>query len=244
LRIATPAAALMLGMLALLSGATADARSAPARARRPVVVELFTAQGCAGCPQANQRLGEIAERKDVIALAFSVDYWDYLGWKDTLAKPEFTQRQRAYAGRLKLKEIYTPELVVDGRREAAAVDADKVDALIEAEAKAAARRRAPSISFTRAGARVSVGRGAVPPGGAEVWLVRYDPAKRSVRVRSGDNAGKTVVVGDAVRELIRLGPWTGRPRTYKTPAASAPNLESVAILQGRDGGPILAAARE
>lgn len=241
LRIATLAAVLSLGGLALAPPAGAE-RHAARKPARPVVVELFTAQGCASCPQANQMLGDIAGRKWVVALTFSVDYWDYLGWKDTFAMPEFTARQRAYVGRLKLKEIYTPELVVDGRREAPGVEAEKIDGLIEEAAKA--RRPAPTVGFLHEGERVAVGEGEVPRGGAEVWLVRYDPTPRKVRVKTGDNAGKTVTHVDEVRELVRLGPWAGKPRTYAVPAESTPNLVSVAIVQGKGGGPILAAAKE
>jgi hypothetical protein len=241
LRAATLLASLALALGALLptSGVDAASRKAPVR---PVVVELFTAQGCASCPQANRMLGDIAARKGVIALTYSVDYWDYLGWKDTFAMPDFTARQRAYVGKLKLKEVYTPEIVIGGRRETPAVDHDKLEMLLDAEAKS--RGRAPKIGFLRNGARVAVGAGAVPRGGAEVWLVLYDPMRRDVKVRSGENAGKTVTHVNVVRGLTRLGTWTGRARTYPVPADS-PNggLREVAILQGKDGGPILAAAR-
>jgi hypothetical protein len=244
LRVATRLVSLLLAMAVLVPPAAAGAKSRPRRASvRPVVVELFTAQGCASCPQANKMLGEIADRKGVIALTYSVDYWDYLGWRDTFAMPEFTARQRAYVGRMKLKEVYTPEVVVGGRREAPAVDHDKLEALLDADARS--RPIAPAIRFTHDGTKVAVGRGAVPRGGAEVWLVRYDPMRRDVRVRTGENAGKTVTHVNVVRELTRLGSWTGRARTYDVPAdPAATNLKAVAILQGKDGGPILAAERD
>jgi hypothetical protein len=242
LRVATRLAALCLALAGLMLPLGADARQRGRRVPvRPVVVELFTAQGCASCPQANQMLGEIAARKGVIALTYSVDYWDYLGWRDTFAMPEFTARQRAYVGRLKLKEIYTPEAVVGGRHEAPAVDQDKLEAIIEAEAKS--RAAAPAIGFARHGRTVTVGTGPVPRGGAEVWLVSYDPMRRDVRVKAGENAGKTVTHVNVVRGLVRLGAWTGRARSFDIPDDPiAPGLQMVAILQGKGGGPILAAA--
>lgn len=242
LRSATRSVAVWLGLCTLLAlPAGADAQSRPRRAPvRPVVVELFTAQGCSSCPQANQMLGEIAQRRGVIALTWPVDYWDYLGWADTFARPEFTARQRAYVSRLKLKEIYTPEVVVSGRTEAPAVERDDVDRVIEADA--ARRQRGPAITFSRQGKRVTVGAGTSLRGGVEVWLVRYDPSKRDVRVRTGENAGKTVTHMNVVREATRLGAWTGRTRSYVAPAA-APGLTTLVLVQGAKGGPILAAAK-
>jgi hypothetical protein len=243
LRVAIRPASLCLALAALLLATVADAASRPRRAAvRPVVVELFTAQGCASCPQANRALAEIAERKGVIALTYSVDYWDYLGWRDTFAMPEFTSRQRAYVGRMKLKEIYTPEAVVGGRREAPAVDQDKVEAMLDADAKT--RQASPALAFVSGGSKVAVGAGAVPRGGAEVWLVLYDPVRRDVRVKTGENAGKTVTHVNVVRGLTRLGAWNGRARVYQVPDdPAASTWKAVAILQGRSGGPILAAAR-
>ena len=103
---------------------------------------------------------------------------------------------------------------------------------------------APPLAFVRKGQRVVMGRGWVPHGGAELWLVVYDPMRREVKVKAGENAGKTVTYVNLVRGLARLGPWNGRSRTYAVPAdLIAPNLQAVAVLQGRGGGPILAAAR-
>jgi hypothetical protein len=240
LRVASRLAALSFGLVAVLLVCAPDAQ-AQQRARRasprPVVVELFTAQGCAACPQANQMLAEIAERRGVVALTFPVDYWDYLGWRDTFAMPDFTARQRAYLGRLKLKDLYTPEVVVAGRREAPAVDMDRVEALIENEQ--AQRRRGPPITVSRHGQRVTVGAGQKLVRTADVWLVRYDPMRRTVRVRSGENAGKSIVHVNVVRELTRLGGWNARARNYTVEKAEEPGLKAVVIVQGANGGPIL-----
>jgi hypothetical protein len=240
--------AVALSAAAAVSGASPAFARAPRAAKAPVVVELFTAQGCTACPQANALLGELAAKPGVIALSFPVDYWDYLGWADTFARPAFTDRQRAYLGRLKLREIYTPEIVVDGRREARGFDRARVSELV---AQAQGARRPPlkatvvSKDATGRPARVSLGPGA--PAG-DVWLVRYDPAERTVKVGSGDNRGKTVVVEHVVRELVKLGVSRGGAKRLRVPDAdpaldpSEPALKAVLLVQGSKGGPILAAA--
>ncbi len=228
--------------VAALALCVAASGSAAAQVRQgPLVIELFTAQGCTSCPQANEMLGELAGRDRAIALTFPVDYWDYLGWKDTFAKPEFTARQRAYVDRLGLKEIYTPEVVVNGRREAPGVDADDIEALVEAEAARRTSLRRPSILVQRRGERVSVGTGSAFSEPADVWLVRYDPMRREVRIRSGDNEGKVAPHLNVVRELVRLGPWNGRLRSYAVPEPDMPGLRTVILVQGAGGGPILSA---
>jgi hypothetical protein len=231
----TPAAA--AAPVVVSANTEALAAATAGRARAPVVAELFTAQGCAACPEADAVFREVARRRGVIALTFPVDIWDYLGWADTGAKPEFTARQRAYIGRLKLREIYTPELVVNGRRETVGFDRAKVQALLASTPRA----RGPRVRF-RSAASVEVRSGSAPPGGAEVWLARFDPAERSVRVTRGENRGKTVVQQNLVRELARLGAWSGAARRYALPVASTPGLRSAVLVQQPKGGMILAAA--
>lgn len=206
----------------------------------PVVVELFTAQGCSTCPKANGVIGDLMARKGVLPLTFSVDYWDYLGWEDTLAKSEFSARQRAYAQRMKVREIYTPEIVVGGAAESPALDQKKIGGLIAAAQDR--HRRGPHIRFYRRGARVSVS-GSAAEGQGEVWLIRYDPAPQTVKVKAGENRGQSVTVRNAVRELKRLGPWRGAAKTYVAPPAEDPGLKTVVIVQAPKGGRILASAK-
>ena len=118
-----------------------------AAAKPPVVVELFTAQGCASCGEANANLAKMAQREGVLALTFPVDYWDYLGWSDTFAKPEFTARQKAYVARLELREPYTPQVVVDGRAQAGGLQNEKVERLISQAAKGP--HDPPDMAFIR-----------------------------------------------------------------------------------------------
>jgi len=208
-----------------------------AAAKTPVVVELFTAQGCASCGEANAYVGKLAQRDGVLPLTFSVDYWNYLGWTDTFAKPEFTERQKAYVERLDLREPYTPQVVIDGHAQAGGLQTEKVERLIGQAEKA--DRDPPDMAFIGP-RRVDVGSGRVPRGGAEVWLVRYDPRERDVVVKKGDNRGQTVSHHNVVREIKRLGPWRGRPTAYRLPPSAEDGLETVVLVQGANGGRIIA----
>jgi hypothetical protein len=206
----------------------------------PVVVELYTAQGCASCGEANAYLTKLAARPDVLALTFPVDYWDYLGWSDTFARPEFADRQKAYVTRLALREPYTPQVVVDGRAQAGGLQTEKVEKLIEQAASE--HPKPPQIAFV-GGRRVDVGVGRAPRPGAEVWLVRYDPREQDVVVRKGDNRGQTVEHINVVREIRKLGVWKGRPMAYRLPAAEEEGLSTAILVQGPKGGRILGVGR-
>lgn len=226
---------LMLALAAPLAGA-ATARPASA----PVVVELFTAQGCSDCPEANQLLMRLADEPDVIALTYAVDYWDYLGWKDTFARPEFAARQRAYRKAMNLRDVYTPQIVVDGKRQLTAVEADEVEAAVREEAR---RDVYPPEMRFMGRDRVAVGSGRTPRGGASVWLVRYESHPQDVTVRRGENRGQVVRHGNVVRELTRLGQWRGRPSMFRIPRSRDDDLRTVVIVQADRTGAVLAAGR-
>jgi len=215
------------------------AGSAAAQPRPPVLVELFTAQGCGPCAGANTHVDRLAERADVLALTFSVDYWDYLGWTDTFARPQFTERQRAYVTRLKLREPYTPQVVIDGREEAQARPGADLEPLIRAAR--ATRPSPPDMAFIGA-RRVDVGSGRAPRGGADVWLVRYDPRAVEVEVRAGDNRGETIIQRNVVHRIERLGVWRGRPQAYRLPAARDDGLRAAVIVQHPRGGRVIGVA--
>jgi hypothetical protein len=211
-----------------------------AAARAPVLVELFTSQGCSSCVGSGQVIADLEDNPRVLALTFAVDYWDYLGWADTFAKPAFTERQRAYMTHFAQHEVYTPQLVVDGRLQTPALPTDKAEAMVREASKAPLDP--PDIVFAGT-ARVLVGSGLPPKGGAEVWLVRYEPREQSVAVKSGENRGQTVIERNVVRQLVRLGTWTGRSKSYRLPPSEAEGLKSVIIVQGAHGGHIVAAKR-
>ena len=227
---------LVVATLAGFSGAPAFA------AKPPVVVELFTAQGCSSCGKANQVVADLADDKGVLALTYSVDYWDYLGWSDTFAKPAFAARQRAYAQKFSLRDVPTPQVVVGGRQQASGAKAEAVETLVKDAAKAPSN--APDMEFIGGDQRVAVGSGPAPRGGGEVWLVRYDPREQDIAVKRGDNRGQTLVHRNVVRELVRLGPWSGRPKLYRLPESKDDDLRTVIIVQGAKGGRVIGVLQE
>ena len=202
---------------------------------QPVVLELFTSQGCSSCPPADIAVAKAADRPDVIALSFNVTYWDHLGWKDTFARPEFTDRQVAYAKALGQGSPYTPEVVAGGRAGGVGNSARAVDALI------AKGRTTATTMVTATPGKVSVAAGVAPRRGADVWLVSYDPRVIQVPVKAGENTGKTLPQRNVVRGLKRLGGWTGDAASFNAPAVDR-SLRAVVIVQGKDAGPILAVA--
>jgi hypothetical protein len=220
--------------LAVLIAAGSSAQPSASRAARsdappaePVVVELFTAQGCAGCPEANARIEAVADEPGVIALTYAVDYWDYLGWTDTFARPEFVERQRAYRRSLQLRNVSTPQVVIDGRRQVAGGGGEGLQTAIDEEA--ARRVFPPEIEFRETGDRVGVGSGQAPAGGAEVVAVVYQPGPQTVEIARGDNRGRTVRHMNVVKSVRVLGPWTGRPVLYVLPRGLGAD-EAVAVL--------------
>jgi hypothetical protein len=233
-------AALVLSLLA--HGVVVWPAASAAAVRTPVVVELYTAQGCGACGEANAYVAKLAERPDTLVLTFPVDYWDYLGWSDTFARPEFADRQKAYVAKLALREPYTPQVIVDGHSQATAVKTDSVEKLVSEAAHAP--RDPPDVRFVSGGKRVDVGSGKRVKGGAEVWLIRYDPREQDVAVKSGDNKGRTVVQKNVVREVKRLGAWKGKPAAFRLPAPSEDGLKTVILVQGVHGGRILAVAQQ
>ena len=211
-----------------------------AAARAPVVVELFTAQGCVSCEKSNQFAAGLADRAGVTALTFNVDYWDYLGWKDTFAQPEFTERQRAYDKRFGLQDVYTPQFVVDGQAQASGDKQPEVETLIRS-ARRTAPAQGPRIT-PRADGTVAV-ESAPSRRAVDVWLVRYDTRTQNVQVKEGDNRGQTVSGRNVVRQLVDLGPWNGRRRIFHLPAPPEEGLSTLLLVQSQNGGRIQEAFR-
>ncbi|CAN5176333.1 DUF1223 domain-containing protein [soil metagenome] len=203
---------------------------------QPAVIELFTSQGCSSCPPANDNLAALSARPDVIALSFAVTYWDDLGWKDTFGQAQFTERQRRYESGLGQDGPSTPQIVVNGRTQTVGNRRADIERLIDRTARPAG----PAISV--AGQTVSVSAGRAPAKPADVWLVRYDPRVVQVAIRRGENGGKTLPHKNVVRELTKLGAWTGGASSFKIATPAAPGLLS-AILVQTPAGPILSAAK-
>ncbi len=225
--------------LVFLLGVSLAASAGAAFALPTVVVELFTSQGCSSCVKSGELLAALDQRPRVLTLTFPVGYWDYLGWRDTLAQPAFDERQQAYMRTLALRDVYTPQVVVNGRLQAAAVDRDVVEKLVKTALRAP--DDPPDVKFGKV--RLAIGGGRAPAGGADVWLVRYLPGDQSVRVLAGSNRGQTIVEHNVVRELQRLGVWRGRPVRFSVPASSDKDLKTVMIVQAVRSGHILAVDR-
>ncbi len=235
---------LILGSVAvLLLAAPGIAAAAPA-AQCPVVVELFTSQGCSSCPPANASLAAVSDRPGVLALSFGVTYWDYLGWKDSFAKPEFTTRQYNYERTLHRATAYTPQMVLNGESDLVGNDLDELTRSIDAERAAMAKRPAgamPTIALTSGG--VDIGAAQAPEDSADIWLVRYDPDTVEVPVARGENGGRTLPHKNVVHELTRLGGWGGGAKHFElTPAAHG--LKTAVLVQSAYGGEIIAAATD
>ena len=205
---------------------------------RPIVVELFQSQGCSSCPPANANLATVADKPGVIALNFSVTYWDDQNWKDTFAQPKFTARQWDYAHGLGRGNVFTPQIVVDGRHDGVGANPGDFARLV---AIGATDSPGPALSLTANS--VSIGAGTKPATAADVWLVRYDPRVLQVPIRGGENGGRTLPHKDIVRELVRIGGWNGGAETLPLPPASQPGLVVAILVQASHGGPILAAAK-
>lgn len=215
---------------------------APALAdTRPVVVELFTSQGCSSCPPADAFFATLADRDDVIALGLHVDYWDYIGWKDVFGSPQFTKRQKAYARHAGRRSVYTPQMIVHGREDVVGTHPVDVAELImryrEMEAPVTleiARGGAGAVTIearARAGLREPL----------NIHLVRYTPSAR-IDVLRGENAGRTLVYNNIVTEWSTLTEWD--PREPLSLTAEAPGDDPVVVLIQQPGpGAIEAAAR-
>ena len=212
-------------------------RATAADAAHPVVVELFQSQGCSSCPPANANLIALSQRPDVLALSFGVTYWDSLGWKDTFASPQYTARQWDYAHALRHDNVFTPQVVVNGRIDGVGAQHGEIEALMRR-----AERTAPGPVVTIGASDVSIG--AAPAArGADVWLVRYDPRVVQVAIQRGENGGRTLPHRNVVRELVRLGGWKGQAARFSLPASHDPALRTAVLVQTAGAGPILAAAR-
>ncbi len=199
------------------------------------MIELYQSQGCSSCPPAIHNLNALADRPDVLTLTFAVTYWDQLGWKDTFASEAQTARQWDYARGFGHDQVWTPQVIVDGRGDVVGARPGQIEGLLAKTPP----RKGPDL--TLAGAQVAVGRGTAPAGGADVWLVRFDPRTIAVAVRAGENGGRTIDHRNVVKQLVKLGHWTGAAATLPLPAPVA-GLQTAVLVQ-KAGGPILAAVR-
>jgi len=214
---------------------------APAvQAENLVVVELFTSQGCSSCPPADEFVAALAADPRVLALSLHVDYWDYIGWEDNFANPEFTKRQKAYARAIGSRTIYTPQFIIGGE--------DRIEGFAPDEtAMRLARHLAAGtqvkLTVLRQGDMLVIRAEADPPLGhpVRVQLVRYTP-EQTVQIERGENAGKTITYTNVVTSWDHVGDWSGTVPLELTAAAPG-NLPAAVILQDEGPATILAAAR-
>ncbi|WP_170514929.1 DUF1223 domain-containing protein [Ruegeria atlantica] len=207
----------------------------------PVVVELFTSQGCSSCPPADELMHDLAQRDDVIGLALHVDYWDYIGWKDEYADPNHTLRQRAYARQGGRSMIYTPQMVINGQQDVVGAKSQELEYLIDAHLKAAPEAE---VVATRSGNDVTVDVTPVelPEGELfDVRVVQYAPM-RHVSIRRGELAGHELDYANVVDTWQVAGQWDGvAPQKFSAVLTS--DLPAVVLVQKVGHGPIVAATK-
>ena len=230
------ACATLLGLIPPLSETVQAAESKS-------VIELFTSQGCSSCPPADEVLAILARKGDVIALSMPVDYWDYLGWKDTFAKPAFTARQRAYSQGRGDRQVYTPQAVINGRQHANGASRSEIDRAIAStvagvDVPVRLSRRADTVM-------VDIGAGKVREGG--VILAMSVIGQREVAIGRGENARRKVVYTNIVRDVVPLGTWSGAAQSLAIPSSVLADSDSVVVVvqTGTEAkpGPISGAAQ-
>lgn len=220
-------------------------RAPPVRAgtKRPAVVELFTSQGCSSCPPADAYMGELAKRSGVIALTFNVDYWDYLGWRDTLGSPAHSQRQYDYAKSRGDMDVYTPQIIVDGKTHYVGSQKKAVDAAIRRSQESTASQWVPmTMAVDEREVVLSIEAGRHVPRTA-VWILPVAPSI-AVKIEKGENAGRDIVYSNVVRKIMPGGMWKGEAMSVALPRESILDKDCkacVAFLQTGHVGPVIGA---
>lgn len=207
----------------------------------PVVVELYTSQGCSSCPPAEAFLGELADRPNLIALEFHVDYWDYIGWKDPFGSPIYVERQRNYSATLGERYVYTPQMVIQGKTHEVGSKRYLVEKKIATVRDTA--DAGPEVVLKRVGDSVQVtvtGQG--ESSDYDIFFVTFD-AKHETKVLRGENRGETLVNTNVVRAFERVGEWSGDPVELMVSLAGKKGDGGCAVIvQESNQGPIAAAA--
>ncbi|WP_420863793.1 DUF1223 domain-containing protein [Algirhabdus cladophorae] len=208
-----------------------------AAADDPVVIELYTSQGCSSCPPADKLLHDLAKSDDIIALALHVDYWDYIGWKDEFANPAFAERQRAYSRVAGKRSVYTPQMVIGGQDHVIGTKPAEVKALLRQHAE---KSNSVDLDVTRSGGKFVISARTAQPTRMLVQVVRYTP-QSTVAIKRGENAGRTLDYTNVVKDWQVVKKWDGRAPLRLTASTSGAD-RAVVIIQ-RDGHrEILAAA--
>ena len=192
----------------------------PAHADPRAVVELFTSQDCSSCPPADRLLGEFAKDPTLIAMSLPIDYWDYLGWKDTLANARFSARQRAYSRVRGDREVYTPQAVINGSAYVVGSDRAAIERAIVSTRKNGVMSVPVTMTLSGQQLKISVATSQFPAlTHGEVWISSISKAV-PVSIRRGENRGKEIIYHNVVRELLKVGEWNGSPRSWTVPLES------------------------
>lgn len=232
--------------IAMVALCVAGASSASANETR-AVVELFTSQGCSSCPPADKLASELARDPANVVVSMPVDYWDYLGWKDTLAKPAFTHRQKAYAAARGDRNIYTPQIVVNGVAHVVGSDASSLKVAERETRQSDGRILAADVKIKPTGSGFQIDIGGVEGASGEVWLFSTS-SRADVDIGRGENTGRHVEYTNVVRAMTKLGDYTGQPMAMPVSKEAAITGDAdgfVVLVQAiRDGNPstILGAA--
>ena len=199
----------------------------------PVLIELFTSQSCSSCPPADEYITELAKRDDVIPLSFHVDYWNYLSWVDKFSSSANTQRQRNYAQALKLRSLYTPQAVINGRFQTTGSKRKQIEELI----KLAKQKQNPiEITSKDLGKEIEISIGTkANTGKLDILLISYD-SQQTTKVTAGENRGRTLTSTNIVKEVAKLGTWDGKKKIIKITKAA----NQVLILQEQNQGEVIA----
>jgi hypothetical protein len=229
--------AIAAALILLVAAGVSFTAPSPSSTADLAVVELFQSQGCSSCPPANANVGALSERPGVLALSFAVTYWDRLGWRDTFAKQEFTARQYDYSHGLGNSNVYTPQVVLNGREDLTGIDAGQLGSAVQRSHRVSTQL----LSLSAGGLAVH----AAPPPRvpADVWLIRYDRRTLEVPISAGENDGRTLPHKNIVRELVRLGSWNGSAESFRLPPAADANFGTAILVQAPNGGPLLAATK-
>jgi hypothetical protein len=212
----------------LLIATFAAAQAAEPRA----LIELFTSQGCSSCPPADKLLGEFSADPSVVALSVPIDYWDYLGWKDTLANPGHSARQRAYAHLRGDRQVYTPQIVVNGAAHALGSDHAAIEhAIALTDQKPGVMSLPVLISMGSSGLNVQVDAAKSDHAAGEVWLCPLMKAAQ-VSIERGENRGRTITYHNVVRNWVKLGDWTGTKMNWNVPISEieASDADAAAVM--------------
>ena len=202
-------------------------------ARPPVVLELFTSQGCYSCPPADKLLGELVKEGGVVAIGYHVNYWDRLGWPDPFATKWGTDRQYGYAHAQNSRRVYTPQIMVDGQKPAIGSDESHVRRLMK-QARSSEKPASPALEW-RGDQTVRIALPAVPAAkGAEIWLIRFDE-KRSTNILRGENGGKRLAYHHVARERQALGRFGGTAQTIEAKVTPSDTPWGVAVLVQESG---------